>query len=63
MYKPDDGESFVAALERVVADEAAAEALGEAGERRAAECFDTRASAEGFLRLVEELHKEFPGAN
>ena len=63
LYQPDDGESFVAALERVVDDETAAEALGGAGARRATECFDPRASAKGFLRLIEELHREFPGVN
>ena len=63
LYRPDDGESFVAALERVVADETAAEAIGAAGARRAAECFDPGASAEGYFRLVEKLQKEFQDRN
>lgn len=55
LYRPDDGESFVAALERVVADPAAAEVVGAAGARRAAESFDPRASAAGMRALVDGL--------
>lgn len=55
LYRPDDGDSFVAALEKVLADETAAAALGASAARRAAECFDPGAAAEGHLRLLEEL--------
>jgi glycosyltransferase involved in cell wall biosynthesis len=55
LYRPDDGDSFIAALERIVADPAAADALGAAGARRAAECFDPVASAEGLKAVVDTL--------
>lgn len=58
LYRPDDGDSFVAALEKVLADDSSAAALGVSAARRAAECFDPDAAAEGHLRLLEELRDE-----
>ena len=55
LYAPDDGASFVAALERVVADPAAAARLGRAGCARAAECFDPRAAAQAHRKLIDEM--------
>ena len=50
LFTPDDRESFMAALERVVADPAAAARIGQAGCRRAAECFDAA--------RVAQIHRE-----
>ena len=55
LYAPDDGASFVAALERVVADPAAAARVGRAGAARAAECFDPRAAAQAHRNLIDEM--------
>ena len=55
LYAPDDGASFVAALERVVADPAAAARVGGAGCARAAECFDPRAAAQAHRKLIDEM--------
>lgn len=55
LYAPDDGASFVAALERVVADPAAAARIGRAGSARAAECFDPRAAAQAHRKLIDEM--------
>ena len=55
LYAPDDGDSFVAALERVVADPAAAARIGRAGLARAAECFDSRRAARAHLELIDSM--------
>ena len=55
LYAPDDGASFVAALERVVADPEAAARVGRAGCARAAECFDPRAAAQAHRQLIDEM--------
>ncbi|HRT05580.1 MAG TPA: glycosyltransferase [Kiritimatiellia bacterium] len=55
LYAPDDGASFVAALERVVADPDAAARVGRAGCARAAECFDPRAAALAHRKLIDEM--------
>ena len=53
LYEPDDAAAFVAALERVVADPAAAARVGRAGLERAAECFDPRAVARAYRALID----------
>ena len=53
LYEPDDEAAFVAALERVVADPAAAARVGRAGLERAAECFDPRAVARAYRALID----------
>lgn len=53
LYRPDDGDSFISTLERIVADPAAADAIGSAGARRAAECFDPKVAAAGIRALVD----------
>ena len=55
LYAPDDGAAFVAALERVVADPAAAARIGRAGAARAAECFDPRAAAQAHRQLIDAM--------
>lgn len=55
LYAPDDGASFAAALEKVVADPAAAARIGRAGCARAAECFDPRAAAQAHRKLIDEM--------
>lgn len=58
LYRPDDGESFIATLERIVADPTSADAVGAAGARRATECFNPQASAAGLRALVNEMTGE-----
>ncbi len=55
LFTPDDGASFVAALERVVADPDAAASIGRAGNLRAAECFDSGRAARAHRDLVEAM--------
>lgn len=55
LFAPDDGASFLAALERVVADPAAAAQVGRAGMARAAECFDPRQAARTYRELIESM--------
>ena len=55
LYTPDDEASFIAALERVVADPAAAARIGRAGLARAAECFDPRRAAEAHRDLIQSM--------
>ncbi len=55
LFTPDDGAAFLAALERVVADPAAAAQVGRAGLARAAECFDPRNAARTYRELIESL--------
>ena len=55
LYTPDDGASFIAALERVVADPAAAARIGQAGLARGAECFDPRRAAQAHRALIEAM--------
>ena len=55
LFAPDEEASFIGALERVVADPAAAAKVGRAGLARAAECFDPRNSAKRHRALIEQL--------
>jgi glycosyltransferase involved in cell wall biosynthesis len=55
LFTPDDGASFVAALERAAADPAAAARIGQAGMARAAECFDPRRSAQAHRALIDAM--------
>ncbi len=55
LFAPDDGASFLAALERVVADPAAAARIGQAGLARAAECFDPRQAARKHRELIDAM--------
>ncbi len=55
LYAPDDGASFLAALERAVADPAAAARIGRAGMARAAECFDPRSAAQAHRALIDAM--------
>lgn len=58
LFTPDDGASFVAALERVVADPDAAAIIGRAGSLRAAECFDPGRAARAHRDLVEAMRAD-----
>lgn len=55
LFTPDDEDSFIVALERVVADPAAAAKTGLAGLTRAEECFDSRKSAQTHRALIDEM--------
>jgi glycosyltransferase involved in cell wall biosynthesis len=55
LFAPDDGASFLAALERVVADPESAARVGRAGLARAAECFNPRRVVQDFLDLIGEM--------
>ncbi len=55
LFAPDDGGSFIAALERVAADPAAAARIGRAGMARAAECFNPKSSALAHRALVDSM--------
>ena len=55
LFTPDDGDSFLAALERATADPAVAARIGRAGVARAAECFDPRAAAQAHRELILAL--------
>ena len=63
LYRPDDGDSFVEALEKALADEAAGGGVGAAGARRAAACFDPGAAVDGMRALVEELGRGSGGSS
>jgi glycosyltransferase involved in cell wall biosynthesis len=55
LFTPDDEAAFLAALERVVADPAAAAHIGRAGHARAAECFNPQNAASSLRRLIDAL--------
>ena len=55
LFTPDDEASFLAALERALADPAAAARIGQAGLARAAECFDPRKVGQAYRALVDAL--------
>lgn len=55
LFTPDDEASFVAALERVVADPETAGRAGLAGAVRAAECFNPQNSARAHRSLIDEM--------
>ena len=55
LFKPDDEASFIATLERTVADPAAAARMGQAGLARAAECFNPRNAAQAHRTLIDEM--------
>ena len=55
LFAPDDEAAFVAALERALADSAAAARIGRAGLARATECFDARNVARAYRELIDEL--------
>ena len=59
VYGPDDGESFISAFERVVGDKDAAEAIGMAGARRAADWCNPRTVAEKHHLQMAEMLKIF----
>jgi glycosyltransferase involved in cell wall biosynthesis len=53
LYAPDDAHSFLAALERVVADPAAAARIGRAGLARATECFGAAQAARAMREWID----------
>ena len=55
LFTPDDEASFIAALERVVADPAAAARVGRAGLERAAGCFDPKTAARAHRALIDSM--------
>lgn len=55
LFEPDNGESFIAALERVVANPAAAAQIGRAGRDRAAECFDPHRAVQAHQALINTM--------
>lgn len=55
LYSPDDCESFILALERILDDPTAASRMGQSGIRRAAECFDPLRAARAHLDVIAEL--------
>ena len=55
LFTPDVEESFILALERVMADPAAALRIGQAGLVRAAECFDPQATAKAHRALIDAM--------
>jgi glycosyltransferase involved in cell wall biosynthesis len=55
LYVPDDCESFIRALERILDDPAAANRMGQSGIRRAEECFDPLRAARGHIDVIAEL--------
>jgi glycosyltransferase involved in cell wall biosynthesis len=55
LFTPDDGEAFMAALERVVADPARAAAIGRAGRARAEACFAPGPVARAHLALIRQM--------
>ncbi len=55
LFTPDIEESFILALERVMADPAAALRIGQAGLARAAECFDPKATAKAHRALIDAM--------
>ncbi len=55
LFTPDDESSFIAALERVAADPAAAVRIGQAGMARATDCFDAKKAAHAHRDLIDEM--------
>ena len=55
LFTPDVEDSFLSALERVMADPAASARIGQAGLARAAECFDPRAAAKAHRALIDAM--------
>lgn len=55
LFAPDDCESFIRTLERVVRDPVAAADVGRAGMARAAECFDVQRTVGKHVALLQEL--------
>ena len=55
LFTPDVEDSFIQALERVMADPAAALRIGQAGLARAAECFDPKATAKAHRALIDAM--------
>ena len=62
LFTPDDEASFIGALERVVADPAAAARIGRAGLARGEECFDPRRAVETYRKLIAGL-AALPGSS
>lgn len=58
LFAPDEEASFIATLERVAADPAAAARIGQAGRARAAECFDPRKAVQMHRALIDEMLRE-----
>ena len=55
LFEPDDGGSFVAALERATSDLEEAGRIGRSGMARAAECFDPRRAARAHRELIDAM--------
>ena len=55
LFTPDVEDSFIQALERVMADPEAATRIGQAGLARAAECFDPKATAKAHRALIDAM--------
>ena len=55
LHEPDDEASFLAALERAMADPAKSAQIGQAGSRRAAECFDPGKVGQAYRALVDAM--------
>lgn len=55
LFTPDVEDSFIQALERVMADPAAALRIGQVGLARAAECFDPKATAKAHRALIDAM--------
>ncbi len=55
LFTPDDEASFIAAVERVLADPSRAARIGRVGLARAEECFDSRNVARAFRKLIDEM--------
>jgi glycosyltransferase involved in cell wall biosynthesis len=56
LYAPDDERSFLEALERALADPAAADRIGRAGLARATECFDPRNVGKAYREWVDRMN-------
>lgn len=55
LFKPDDCESFIGAIERAVSDPAIAARVGRSGMARAADRFDPRRAADAYVSLIDTL--------
>jgi len=55
LFTPDDCDSFIAAIERVLSDPAAAVRIGRSGLERAADCFDPIQTARSHAALIDAL--------
>jgi len=55
LFTPDEEDSFIGALERVIADPESAVRIGKAGWARAAECFNPQASAKAHHALFDSM--------